>query len=180
MDPASEFGPEAVFPEEDASLTAAVLGAGLPEPAERHLHLAANAYRDDEAAEAHLWQAKAAAPDHPAVLIGLYRFYFYKNRLPEALSIARACLEKAAKDNGLSLNWREVQPEDASFANFEAVLPRFYLFSLKGYAYLNMRLGDVEEGRAAVAKLLDLDPSDKVGAKVLFGVLDRMGRDDDG
>ncbi len=64
-------------------------------------------YRDGDIAEAHLWQAKAAAPDHPAVLIGLYRFYFYKNRLVEALSMARACLEKAARDNGLAPDWRE-------------------------------------------------------------------------
>ncbi len=180
MGPATESGAEAVFPVEDASLTAAVLGAGLPEAAERHLRLAATSYRDDEAAESHLWQARAAAPDHPAVLIGLYRFYFYKNRLVEALSVARACLEKAAKDNGLPPNWREVRSTDAEFADFGAVLPRFYLFSLKGYAYLNMRLGNVEEGRAAVAKLLELDPSDKTGANVLLGVLDRMGRDDDG
>ena len=165
---------------EDAVLTAAVLGAGLPEAAERHLRLAASSYRDDDVSESHLWQAKAAAPDHPAVLIGLYRFYFYKNRLPEALSVARACLEKAAKDNGVALDWHEVRSTDAEFADFGAVLPRFYLFTLKGYAYLNMRLGNIEEGRAAVAKLLDLDPSDKTGAKVLLGVLDRMGRDDDG
>jgi tetratricopeptide (TPR) repeat protein len=180
MSPATELSAEAVFPVEDAVLTAAVLGAGLPEAAERHLRLAANSYRDDDVSESHLWQAKAAAPDHPAVLIGLYRFYFYKNRLAEALSVARACLEKAAKDNGLPLDWREVRSTDAAFADFGAVLPRFYLFTLKGYAYLNMRLGNIDEGSAAVAKLLDLDPSDKIGAKVLLGVLDRMGRDDDG
>ena len=44
-------------------------------------------------------------------------------------------------------------------------MARFFMFVLKGYAYLNMRLGDIEEGRAAVAKLLELDPTDKVGAR---------------
>ena len=61
----------------------------------------------------------------------------------------------------------------------ENILPRFYLFTLKGYAYLQMRLGNLGEGRAAVMKLLELDPSDKVGARVLLEVLDRMGLDDD-
>ncbi len=42
-----------------------------------------------------------------------------------------------------------------------------------------MRLGNLDEGQAAVAKLLELDPSDKIGAKVLLGVLDRRGQDDD-
>jgi hypothetical protein len=60
------------------------------------------------------------------------------------------------------------------------MLPRFYLFTLKGYAYLQMRLGALDEGRAAVTKLIQLDPSDKIGAKVLLDVLERIGQDDDG
>ena len=66
------------------------------------------------------------------------------------------------------------------FGRYEEMLPRFYLFTLKGYAYLQMRLGNLEEGRAAVMKLLELDPSDKVGARVLLDVLERVGLDDDG
>ncbi len=164
---------------EEAALTAALLGAGLPEAAERHLRLAAGAYSDDAAAEAHLRRAQAAAPTHAAVLIGLYRFYFYKNRLAEALEVARICLNKAASDNALPLDWHKVRANDAAFGDYAAVLPRFYLFTLKAYAYLLMRLGDLAEGRAIVLKLLDLDPGDKIGAKVLLGILDRIGRDDD-
>ncbi len=52
------------------------------------------------------------------------------------------------------------------------------MFVLKGYAYLQMRLGEYEEGREAIVKLLDLDPSDKIGAGVLLSVLDRMGDED--
>lgn len=160
-------------------LAEAVLGAGLPEGAERHLRLAAGAWHADAVAEAHLWRAQAIAPDHAAVLIGLYRFYFYKNRLGEALEVARLCLLKAARDNGLAPEWRHVRPADAAFGDFAAVLPRFYLFTLKAHAYLNLRLGRLDEGRAALGKLLDLDPTDKVGAIVLLGVLDRMGQDDE-
>lgn len=179
MGQAAEIGGENALPAEDAVLTAAVLGAGLPEAVERHLRLAASSYSDGDVAEAHLRRAQAAAPGHPAVLIGLYRFYFYKNRLPEALAVAKLCLNRAAADNRLTADWRAVSPEDAAFGEFEAVLPRFYLFALKGYAYLTMRLGDLDEGRAAVDKLLELDPSDKIGAKVLLGVLDRVGQSDD-
>jgi hypothetical protein len=179
MGQAAEIGGENALLAEDEGLTAAVLGAGLPEAAERHLRLAASSYNDSVVAEAHLRQAEAAAPGHPAVLIGLYRFYFYKNRLAEALDVARACVAKAAGANGLAADWRAVHASDAAFGDFGAVLPRFYLFALKGYAYLTMRLGDLDEGRAAVAKLLELDPSDKIGAKTLLGVLERMGQSDD-
>lgn len=162
-----------------AVLSNDTIGAGLPSAAARHLRLAAVTYPQCEVAEAHLHSARAIAPNHAAVLIGLYRFYFYKNRLREALDVARLCLLKAAADNGLDANWREVESADADFSNF-AALPRFFLFTLKAYAYLCMRLGDIEEGHAALVKLLDLDPTDKVGAKVLIGVLDRMGTDDEG
>lgn len=165
--------------EEDAFLQAAILGGGLPETAGRHLCLAARSYHDGAIAEAHLWRAQALAPTHAAVLIGLYRFYFYKNRLAEALDVARICLKKAAHDNQLSPNWREVREHDAIFGDYDAVLPRFYLFTLKACAYLSMRLGDLAEGREMVTKLLELDPSDKIGAKVLLGILDRIGANDD-
>jgi len=69
--------------------------------------------------------------------------------------------------------------DHAEFGRYENILPRFFLFSLKGYAYLQMRLGQTEEGRVAVLKLLELDPTDKIGAKVLLGVLERMGQDDE-
>ena len=66
-----------------------------------------------------------------------------------------------------------------AFGDYAAALPRFYLFTLKACAYLSMRLGDLAEGRAMVTKLLELDPRDKIGAKVLLGILDRIGLGDD-
>ena len=165
---------------EDTQLANALLGGGLPPEAEYHLWEAGLSYHLDDVAERHLREAEILAPGHAAVLIGLYRFYFYKGRLAEALEIAKQCLEKAARENNLPAHWQDVTARDAEFSHYEDMLPRFFLFTLKGYAYLQMRLGNLEEGRAAVEKLLELDPSDKIGAKVLLGVLERAGRDDDG
>ena len=164
---------------EDALLAGALLGGGLPEEAEHHLWLAGQSYHVDEVAETHLKQAEALAPDHAAVLIGFYRFYFYKGRLTDALRIAKRCLAKAAVENHLPPHWRDVRPEHAAFGSFDHMLPRFFMFTLKGYAYLQMRLGNLVEGRLAVQKLLDLDPSDKIGARVLLEVVDRVELDDE-
>ncbi|MBW7973677.1 hypothetical protein [Bradyrhizobium sp. BR 10289] len=163
----------------EALVTSALLGRGLPTEAEHHLWEAGLSYHLDDIAERHLREAESLAPGHAAVLIGLYRFYFYKGRLAEALDVARRCLLKAAEENNFSTDWRRVRASDAEFGRYENILPRFFLFSLKGYAYLQMRLGETEEGRLAVEKLLELDPTDKIGAKVLLGVLERMGQDDD-
>lgn len=163
----------------EALVTGALLGRGLPSEAEHHLWEAGLSYHLDDVAERHLREAEALAPDHAAVLIGLYRFYFYKGRIAEALAVARRCLLKAAQENRLPDDWRSVRTGDAEFGRYENILPRFFLFSLKGYAYLQMRLGETDEGRLAVQKLLELDPTDKIGAKVLLGVLERMGHDDE-
>lgn len=165
---------------EAAVLADALLGGGLPPEAEFHLWEAGLSYHLDDVAEHHLQQAQQLAPGHAAVLIGLYRFYFYKGRLADALTVAKLCLEKAARENRLVADWRDVAAADAAFSQYEHMLPRFYLFTLKGYAYLQMRLGNLDEGRAAVSKLLELDPSDKIGARVLLEVLERVGQDDDG
>ena len=109
----------------DVSAAEAVLGGGLPAKAEQHLNLAGLAYQDDALAEQHLREAQSLAPEHVAVLIGLYRFYFYKGRLADALGVAEICLDKAARANGLPLDWRRVRPGDADFSSFEAILPRF-------------------------------------------------------
>ena len=171
-------------PDEPYALTeeermAECLGVGLPAEAEEHLRLAGRNYQDDAVALAHLQAAWDLAPGHAAVYIGKYRFYFYKNRLQEALAVGTECLGKAALDNGMAADWRLAKPGDADFSSFAAILPRFFLFTLKGYAYLQMRLGNLTEGRAAIEKLLELDPTDKVGAKVLWMVLERQARGDD-
>lgn len=164
---------------QDAILSSPLLGGSLPAEAERHLKRAALCYHLTDVAETHLQAAHAQAPDHAAVLIAMYRFYFYKGRLYEALQISRACIRKALQENVLDPDWRNVQPGDADFADWGALVPRFLLFSLKGYAYLNMRLGYFAEGRLAAEKLLELEPLDRIGARVLIDVLDRIGVDDE-
>ncbi len=162
-----------------AWLEQACFGSNLPEQVEQHLYLAGLNYQNDQIAESHLFQAQALAPGHAAVLIALYRFYFYKGRLLDALEVAQRCLIKAARDNGLNEDWRRVQPGDAAFGSYDAVLPRFYLFTLKACGYLQMRLGRLEESRVVLNRMLELDPTDKLNASVLLKVLYRHGREDE-
>jgi tetratricopeptide (TPR) repeat protein len=174
MGVAIDVGPPPSFETE-----AALLGGGLSPEAEGHLASAALLYADGERALDELRAAEAIAPAHPAVLIGLYRFYFYKGRLAECLETAHVCLAEAARLNNLVEDWRSVQSGDADFGSYEAMIPRFFLFVLKGYAYLQMRLGNLDEGLAATMKLLELDPSDKIGATVLLEVHQRLEQGDD-
>ncbi len=162
-----------------SAIESACLGGGLPPAAEEQIRLAGQSYHHAEAAERHLRLAEELAPDHLAVMIGFYRFYFYKSRLEEALEVAQHCLARAGGALGLNPDWQGVKRSDANFERFDAILPRFYLFALRGCGYLNLRLGRLEQGRSVVEKLRELDPADRLGGSVLGGVLQRMGRDDD-
>ena len=152
--------------------------AGLPVAAERHLELAGLAYTQDSVAEKHLSEALRIAPEHLAVQVGYYRYLFYKGRLEDALVQLDVCLNNAASQSGLPSDWRKAQPQDAEFGSYDAIWARVYLFALKAHGYIKMRLGDLEGGKEAISKAMQLDPSDKVGAKILLEVVERQGRDD--
>jgi tetratricopeptide (TPR) repeat protein len=116
-----------------------------------------------------LEQARAAAPRHPAPLIALYRFYFYGHQLAQARSVGEDAL--AVARTALGPNFGDVAPADELTRHDAAV--RFYLFTLKGLAYLNMRLGDMDEARQMLNALRRLDPQDHVGGGLLLHVLVR-------
>jgi tetratricopeptide (TPR) repeat protein len=116
-----------------------------------------------------LEQARAAAPRHPAPLIALYRFYFYGHQLAQARAIGEDAL--AIARTALGPNFGDVPPGDEATLGDVAV--RFYLFTLKGLAYLNMRLGEMDEATLMLKELRRLDPQDHVGGALLFHVLTR-------
>jgi hypothetical protein len=151
---------------------------GLSEEAAQHLHLAGVNYTQDSIAEYHLAEALRLVPGHLAVQVGYYRYLFYKGRLADALQQLGVCFDACARQSGLPQDWRSARRSDTDFGSFDSVWARFYLFALKAHGYLQMRLGRQEEGRIAILKVLELDPGDKVGARILLDVLDRQGLDD--
>jgi hypothetical protein len=155
----------------------AVLGLGLPPGAEAALREAGQLREDAPLAMAALMRAKALAPEHPAVLIAFYRHHFYGHRLAAARDVARQALAVGAQQLGLPAVWRDV-PERALFGAKDDATTRFYLFVLKGYAYLSLRLEDNVEARDALAKLSRLDPDDCVGGALLEAVRQRSERGD--
>ena len=148
----------------------AVLGQGLPPEAEAALAEAGRLRgMNPPLAMAALMRAQGVAPEHPAVLIALYRHHFYGHRLAAARDVARRALVVGAHALGLPELWRNVAPQPLDGARTDA-RTRFYLFVLKGYAYLSLRLDDGAEARDALALLRALDPDDRVGGALLEAV----------
>ena len=153
----------------DADFDTAVLGLALPAEVERALKEAGDRRDDPVLAMAALMRAQLLAPQHPAVLIAFYRHHFYGHRLRQARDVARRALAVGAGALGLPVVWREVPAQALPGARDHAGT-RFYLFVLKGYAYLSLRLGDAVEARDALRLLRTLDPDDRVGGALLEAV----------
>jgi len=155
----------------DAGFDDAVLGRGLPPQAEALIRQAGLLRHEPAQAEPLLQQARALAPTHPATLIALYRFHFYGHRLLEAREVAKMSLDIGRAALGEPLQITDEQ------ARFDATA-RFYLFALKGLAYLSLRLGDTDTGMVALSELRQLDPQDRVGAGLLTHVMHRAQLDE--
>jgi hypothetical protein len=162
----------------DADFDTAVLGLAMPAEVERALKEASDRRDDPVLAMAALMRAQLLAPRHPAVLIAFYRHHFYGHRLRQARDVARRALAVGAEALGLPAVWREV-PKAALPGATDHAGTRFYLFVLKGYAYLSLRLGETFEARDALQLLRALDPEDRVGGALLEAVRQRSFEDSD-
>lgn len=146
----------------DEGLDPAV-GALLAEASQRY---------GDGSAEEPLLQAYRAAPRSLAVLVGMYRFYYYQHRLDDAWRIAEAALAVTGTRLDLPQDWRELNQDHIGLAAQRSMtLLRFHLLALKAAAYIRLRLGDTVLGEALLEKLVQLDNHDRLGAVALLQVV---------
>ncbi len=135
----------------------------------RLLEKAAILYPQMEA-ENLLLEAWALASDHPQVLGALYRFYFYRHRLDDALGVAEHTLRTSAAQARLTTDWKSLQPTD--FAGPQSDMHRLYLLALKACAYLELRLGRCASAKQRLEALCRLDPENSLGGAYLLSLAD--------
>ncbi|MBL4832572.1 MAG: hypothetical protein JKY26_01250 [Pseudomonas sp.] len=127
---------------------------------------------EEGAAEAALKKALTLAPDNLAVLVALYRFYYYQHRLRDALAIAHDVLLRVAPDIGFPADWERLTARHlANAVQSSFTLVRFYLMTLKGAAYLNLRLDQREIAVRMLSRIVEFDSHDRLGAKALLMVV---------
>ena len=121
--------------------------------------------------EAAVLAALQAAADDRDVRMGAYKFYFYSNRLAEAAPHALWCVRDGARALGLPESWRDLAPGSVDCAGFPKP-QRFLVQSLVAFGWCRARVGDVEEGLAALAKAIEIDPSDGFRVKRIVEVIE--------
>lgn len=129
---------------------------------------AAGAY-GEPTAEALLHKAYFLAPEALVVLVALYRYYFYQHRLEDALIVAARAMSIVGARLGFPDDWTRLHPDYLGQAVLRSMgLLRFHLSVLKATGYINLRLGNLEVGRAQIEKLIELDSHDRFGGKALL------------
>jgi len=154
----------------------------LPEAAQAALTAAGALWHSEAEAEAKVLEALALAPDALAVRIGVYKFYFYRHRLAEALPHALSCVAFATHALGLPEDWRRIGPGDAAFVGSAvtlAPLPKLLMQTLIATGYVLARLGRIAAAEEALSKVVELDPTDRLGAGRMLAVVRRGGVDPD-
>lgn len=149
----------------------------LPE-VEQHLEQA-TAHPGRKSSETVLMRAYFLAPEHPAVLITLYRHFFHWHRLSDALRVAERLLRVLARRLGLPEDWHDLN--ESRLGNGILVSMtwiRLYLLTLKGAGYLEMRLGDYDSAGERLRKVTEFDSDDRLGAQALLAVIRAAFRGD--
>jgi tetratricopeptide (TPR) repeat protein len=117
-----------------------------------------------EAAEHSLMRAYFLAPEHLTVLVALYRFFYYRQRYADALTVADRAIGLAARELGLDPDWRSISPDALNQAAMDSmVLTRFLLLALKGAGFLLMRMERPAEALARLEQAAAIDDSDRLG-----------------
>jgi len=143
-----------------------IFAADIPEEIDAILQEAVVLYEQTDQAEATLKKAFSMALERLEVYIALYKFYFYKNRIDDAEEIALKALKEAARQGGFSSDWASLSVDSSQWTPATDV-QRFFLYTLKALAFINLRKGNSLLADVLLKKLLELDPKDQVGGSVI-------------
>lgn len=135
---------------------------------ERLLVAAANTWEDTSTSEQYIQKALAPPDVEFDVLVGAYRYYFYKNRDVEALQVARTVLDRIHQAEQWPTDWDTLMPILKS--RLEDTIVRLYLNAYAGSGLLLARLGRVQEAETIAAQVQQIDAKE-FGADVLITVL---------
>jgi len=131
---------------------------------------AAARYGEPEA-EHSLLMACFLEPEHPTVLVALYRYFYYRHRYADALIVADRAIALSAAQLQIPTDWRTLSKDDLDrAAAVSMTLTRFLLLALKGAGYLELRLGDATGALERFEKVMEMDTRDRLGMTELVSL----------
>jgi tetratricopeptide (TPR) repeat protein len=141
------------------------------------LILASDNWDNTELSEQYMKEALAKADNNLDVLIGAYRFFFYKSKSEAALKIATQVMQIIKQQENLPTEWEQLQPILNSRKNEPAI--RLYLNAYAATGFVFARLGRLEEAKIVTERVKQIDEKRESCATTVFEVLTQPPEEDE-
>ncbi len=143
----------------------------IPTDVKDLLMQAVEQWEDTPKSEQYIYQALEKAGENYDVLIGVYRYFFYKNQPKMALKIAEIVLNKIKKEEQLPENWEDQKPRLIQDKDQPKI--RLYLNAYAATGYILARLGQIEQAKQITEQVKEIDTQRQSSATTVFEVLTR-------
>jgi tetratricopeptide (TPR) repeat protein len=149
----------------------------IPAEVKDLLMQAVEQWEDTAKSEQYIYQALEKAGENYEVLIGAYRYFFYKNQQKMALKIAQMVLDKIKTEEQLPESWEDQKPR--LIQDKEQPKIRLYLNAYAAMGYILARLGEVEQAKQITEQIKEIDTKRESSATTVFEVLTRVPEEDE-
>lgn len=140
------------------------------------LMLAVENWEDTEASESYINQALAKTDGNLDILIGAYRYFFYKNNMNMSLQLAHKVIAEVKKRENLPDDWEELKSVLASRKNEQQINLLITAYAASGLIVAKM--GDLAKAKAISEEVQDIDQKNDL-AKILFDIITRPPDEDE-
>jgi tetratricopeptide (TPR) repeat protein len=141
------------------------------------LILASNNWENTILAERYIHEALKKAENNLDVLIGAYRFFFYKRKSEIALEIAKKILKIIEKTENLPLQWEQLKPILVNRQYDSSI--RLYINAYAAQGFIFAKLGQLEEAKLITKRVKEIDKNRESCAATVFEVLTKSLDEDD-
>jgi hypothetical protein len=141
------------------------------------LLLASKNWQDTVIAETYIREALLRAGNNIDVLVGAYRFFFYKHQPKVALSIAQQVLQSLAVTENLPSEWSQLKPILLTCKQEPNI--RLYLNAYAAQSLILAQLGKIEEAKIISQRVKEIDDSREFCATTVFEVITQSSDDDE-
>ena len=133
------------------------------------LLLASENWEDTELSEQYIREALSKAGNNLDVLVGAYRFFFYKHKPAIALAIAEKVIKAISSRGNLPSQWTQLQPILSDRINEPNI--RLYLNAYAAKGLILAQLGKIEEAKIISQRVKEIDDSRQFCATTVFEVI---------
>lgn len=141
------------------------------------LFLAGENWESTDLAEKYITEALTKSGNNLDVLVGAYRFFFYKHKPTVALSIAQEVLNQVSAIEKLPDEWLQLKPILITHKHEPNV--RLYLSAYAAKSLILAQLGRMEEAKLISQRVKEIDDNREFCATTVFEVITQSPDEDD-